>query len=60
VYSFHPYIIPGQLRIVDASAAPASLAIILAGTVFVLPFLAGYTLLAYYVFRGKATDLRYD
>lgn len=60
VYSFYPYIIPGQLRIVDASAAPASLAIILLGTAFVLPFLIGYTILSYYIFRGKATDLRYD
>lgn len=60
VYSFYPYIIPGRLRIVDASAAPASLAIILAGTVFVLPFLIGYTALAYRIFRGKATDLSYD
>lgn len=60
VYSFYPYIIPGQLLIVDASAAPASLGIILIGTVFVLPFLIGYTVLSYYIFRGKATDLRYD
>ncbi len=60
VYSFYPYIIPGRLRIVEASAAPASLAVIFAGTVFVLPFLIGYTVLAYRIFRGKATDLRYD
>jgi cytochrome d ubiquinol oxidase subunit II len=60
VYSFYPYIIPGRLLIVDASAAPASLAIILAGTIVVLPFLIGYTALSYAIFRGKATDLSYD
>jgi len=60
VYSFYPYIIPGRLLIVEASAAPASLAVILAGTVFVLPFLVAYTIFAYYIFRGKATELNYD
>lgn len=60
VYSFYPYIIPGELRIVDAAAAPQSLLIILVGTVIVLPFLIGYTALAYYIFRGKARDLTYD
>ncbi len=37
-----------------------SLWIILLGAVFVLPFIAGYTAFSYYVFRGKARDLRYD
>lgn len=60
VYSFYPYIIPGQLLIIDASAAPSSLFIILVGTVIVLPVLIGYTALSYYIFRGKATELRYD
>lgn len=60
VYSFYPYIIPGQLLIVDASSAPQSLLIILAGTLFVLPFLIGYTVLSYFIFRGKATELSYD
>jgi cytochrome d ubiquinol oxidase subunit II len=60
VYSFYPYIIPGSLRIVDAAAAPESLRIILIGTVIVLPFLMGYTALAYRIFRGKATDLSYE
>ncbi len=60
VYSFYPYIIPGQLAIVDAAAAPESLLIILVGTLIVLPFLIGYTAFSYYIFRGKATDLTYD
>ena len=60
VYSFYPYIIPGQLRIVDAAAAPESLLIILVGALLVFPFLIGYTAVSYYIFRGKATDLSYD
>ncbi|MDQ8200347.1 cytochrome d ubiquinol oxidase subunit II [Pelagicoccus enzymogenes] len=60
VYSFYPYIVPGQLRIVEAAAAPESLRVILIGTAIVFPFLVGYTVFAYRVFRGKATDLSYD
>jgi len=60
VYSFYPYIIPGRLLIVDAAAATESLGVILIGTAIVFPFLIGYTILAYWIFRGKATDLRYD
>jgi cytochrome d ubiquinol oxidase subunit II len=60
VYSFYPYIIPGKLLIVDAASAPESLQIILIGTLFVLPFLAGYTFLSYRIFKGKATDLSYN
>ncbi|ADE55053.1 cytochrome d ubiquinol oxidase subunit II [Coraliomargarita akajimensis] len=60
VYSFYPYIIPGHLLIVDAAAAPESLMIMLIGTLVVLPFLVGYTALAYWIFKGKATDLSYD
>jgi cytochrome bd ubiquinol oxidase subunit II len=59
-YSFLPYIVPGQMKIVDAAAAPESLIIMLVGALIVLPILIGYTALAYYIFRGKATELRYD
>ncbi len=60
VYSFYPYIVPGRLLIVEAAAAPESLMVILVGTLVVFPFLIGYTVFAYRVFRGKATDLSYD
>lgn len=59
-YSFYPYVVPEYLTIYEAAAAPESLFIILAGTVFVLPTIVGYTVLAYVIFRGKATELRYD
>ncbi|MEL6966806.1 MAG: cytochrome d ubiquinol oxidase subunit II [Pseudomonadota bacterium] len=59
-YSFYPYVVPEKLTIYEAASAPESLFIILVGTLFVLPTIIGYTVLSYYVFRGKAVDLRYD
>ncbi|MEL6596385.1 MAG: cytochrome d ubiquinol oxidase subunit II [Pseudomonadota bacterium] len=59
-YSFYPYVVPEQITIYEAASAPESLFIILVGTVFVLPTIIGYTVLAYTVFRGKATELSYD
>jgi len=59
-YSFYPYVVPEKLTLYEAASAPESLFIILVGTLFVLPTIMAYTVLSYYVFRGKATDLRYD
>ena len=59
-YSFYPYIVPDQMTIYEAASAPESLWIILIGTCFVLPVILGYSVLAYTIFKGKATALRYD
>ncbi|MEO1137980.1 MAG: cytochrome d ubiquinol oxidase subunit II [Pseudomonadota bacterium] len=59
-YSFYPYVVPEQLTLYESASAPESLFIILVGTIFVLPMIAGYTVLSYVIFRGKATELRYD
>jgi cytochrome d ubiquinol oxidase subunit II len=59
-YSFYPYIVPERLTIWDAAASTESLSIILVGTLFVLPVILGYTVLAYVIFRGKATKLSYE
>jgi cytochrome d ubiquinol oxidase subunit II len=59
-YSFYPYIVPERITIYEAASAPESLFIILIGTLFVLPAILGYSFLSYYIFRGKATALRYD
>ena len=59
-YSFYPFVVPDQLTIYEAAAAPESLLIILVGACFVVPVIIGYTILAYVIFRGKATELRYD
>jgi cytochrome bd ubiquinol oxidase subunit II len=59
-YSFYPFIVPDRLTIYEAAASPESLMIILVGTLVVLPIILGYSALSYWVFRGKASDLRYD
>ncbi|WP_108815440.1 cytochrome d ubiquinol oxidase subunit II [Loktanella sp. Alg231-35] len=59
-YSFYPYVVPEQITIYEAASAPESLFIILIGTCIVLPTIMGYTILSYVIFRGKATELRYD
>ncbi|PWK60818.1 cytochrome d ubiquinol oxidase subunit II [Roseicyclus mahoneyensis] len=59
-YSFYPYVVPDRLTIYEAASAPESLFIILIGACFVVPVILGYSVLAYTIFRGKATELRYD
>lgn len=59
-YSFYPYVVPDKTTIYEAASAPESLMIILVGTCFVLPVIIGYSIFAYRVFGGKATELRYD
>lgn len=59
-YSFYPYVVPDRLTIYAAASAPESLFIILLGTLVVMPVIMAYSVFAYVVFRGKATELRYD
>lgn len=59
-YSFFPYIVPGELTLWEAASSTATLQVIFVGAICVLPFIAGYTVLSYWIFRGKATHLRYD
>ena len=59
-YSFYPYIVPEKLTIWQAASSTESLSIILVGTLVVLPVILGYTVLAYVIFRGKATRLSYE
>lgn len=58
-YSFFPYIVPEKLTIDQAASSPEALSIILIGTLFVLPVILAYSVLAHWVFRGKATQLSY-
>lgn len=53
-YSVFPYVVIGWLTIWEAAAHPSALKVTLAGALLVLPFLVGYTVFAYRVFRGKA------
>ncbi|AHM04846.1 Cytochrome d ubiquinol oxidase subunit II [Roseibacterium elongatum DSM 19469] len=59
-YSFYPFVVPKRLTIYEAAAAPESLFIIFVGACVVIPVILGYSVLAYVLFRGKATELRYD
>jgi cytochrome d ubiquinol oxidase subunit II len=51
--SFWPWIVPRAITIHDAAAPDTSLAFLLAGAIFLLPIILGYTIWAYWVFRGK-------
>ena len=58
-YSLYPYLVVDRMTFREAAAAEGSLRFVFIGTVIVLPVIFGYTLFAYRVFWGKATDLRY-
>jgi cytochrome d ubiquinol oxidase subunit II len=59
-WSFFPYVVPERMTLWQAAASPESLSIILAGALVVLPVILAYTLLAWHIFGGKASELRYD
>lgn len=59
-YSFFPYVVPEKLTMQEAASAPESLFAIFLGVCLVMPAIVGYTIFSYTVFRGKATELRYD
>ena len=59
-YSLFPYVVIDRITIWEAAAHPSALKIMLAGALLVLPFLVGYTVFAYRVFRGKARAGLYD
>lgn len=59
VFSFYPDIIPGVLTITEAVAAPEALYFIFWGAIVVVPIILIYTAYSYWVFWGKATDLKY-
>lgn len=58
-YSFFPFVVPDQLTFWSAASSPEALSIILVGTLFVLPVILGYSILAHWIFRGKAAGLSY-
>jgi cytochrome d ubiquinol oxidase subunit II len=51
--SLFPNIVPPAITIWDAAAPDASLSFLLVGAVILLPMTLGYTIYAYWVFRGK-------
>jgi len=59
-YSLFPYVVMDRITIWDAAAHPSALKVVLIGALIVLPFIIGYTLFSYHVFRGKATGKLYE
>ena len=51
---------PDRLTIWQAASAPESLLVIFWGVCVVLPAILGYTIYAYRVFGGKASELSYE
>ncbi|GAA5161318.1 cytochrome d ubiquinol oxidase subunit II [Viridibacterium curvum] len=58
-YSLFPYVVMDRITLWQAAAAPESLKIILIGIAITVPMIGAYTVFAYRIFRGKATDLHY-
>jgi cytochrome bd ubiquinol oxidase subunit II len=59
-YSIFPYVVIDRMTLWDAAAHRSSLTVVLAGALVVLPFIVGYTVVAYRIFRGKAKGGLYD
>jgi cytochrome d ubiquinol oxidase subunit II len=55
--SFWPYMIPFDVTIAEAAAPPASLKFLIYGAgLFILPIVLAYTIVVYWVFRGKVRE----
>lgn len=54
--SLWPTIVPYDVTLWQAAAAPESLSLMLVGVAIMLPVILGYTGWCYYVFRGKTDD----
>jgi cytochrome d ubiquinol oxidase subunit II len=54
--SWFPYLVPPSVTVWDAAAAPVSQMFMLVGTLILLPFILGYTVLIYWLFRGKVAE----
>ena len=57
--SIWPWIVPYELSIWEAAAAPESLSLVLVGISITLPLVLFYTGYCYYVFKGKVTHIGY-
>ena len=58
-YSIFPYVVVDRMTIWDAASHTSALTFMLWGAVIVLPLIAGYTVFAYRVFRGKVRTALY-
>ncbi|MBX3552625.1 MAG: cytochrome d ubiquinol oxidase subunit II [Pseudolabrys sp.] len=56
VISNFPYLVPPSLTVWDTAAVPASQIFMLIGTLVMLPIILGYTVMIYWLFRGKVKE----
>jgi cytochrome d ubiquinol oxidase subunit II len=56
VISSFPHLVPPTLTIWDTAGAPSSQIFMLVGTLILLPFVIGYVVLVYWLFRGKVRE----
>src|SRR5450631_3266941 len=56
VISNFPYLVPPSLTVWDTAATPASQIFMLLGTLLLLPFVLGYVVFIYWLFRGKVRE----
>jgi cytochrome bd ubiquinol oxidase subunit II len=53
---FWPYIIPYRITVGNAASPDASLSFLFYGALVILPFVTGYTMHVYWIFRGKIRE----
>ncbi|HKJ94506.1 MAG TPA: cytochrome d ubiquinol oxidase subunit II [Gammaproteobacteria bacterium] len=53
IISLWPNVVPPNITIYDAAAAPESQLFLLVGVAFLVPLILAYTAYTYYIFRGK-------
>lgn len=58
-YSIFPFVVVDRMTIWDAASHDSALRFMFWGAIIVLPFIAGYTVFAYRVFRGKVRGALY-
>jgi cytochrome bd ubiquinol oxidase subunit II len=58
-YSLYPYVVMDRMTLWQAASAHKSLVFIAVGCAVTVPAIAAYTAFSYWVFRGKASELRY-
>lgn len=57
--SLFPYVVIDQLTVTQASTSTPTMVVTLIGVAITMPMIIGYSIFAYWVFRGKAKDLVY-
>ncbi|MCS4533481.1 cytochrome d ubiquinol oxidase subunit II [Neisseria montereyensis] len=57
--SVFPYAVIGELTAWEAAASTPTLVVTLIGVCITVPFIIGYSIFAYWAFRGKASNLTY-